>query len=243
MNTCEAGAWPSPGPENTLRQVNLFRWLAGLPAVELDARKSEDAQACALMMEANGDIFHEIPASWACQSPGGIAAAGLSNLATTSAVESIALYMVDDGVENLGHRRWILSNSLGPIGVGSTSAFSCLHVIGGAGAAGAAWTAWPPPGAVPLAALHGVWWAGVDDAGWSIQSDRIDLRQATVAVTVAGAAMPVRQWTLARGYGSGFGVGFAPEGWAASAGVTYHVEVTGAREPIVYDVEVVACGD
>ncbi|MCA9513691.1 MAG: CAP domain-containing protein [Myxococcales bacterium] len=242
-STCEAGEWPSPGPENTLRQVNLHRFLAGLPPVELDARKSADAQACALMMDANDDILHEIPTSWDCRSAAGVDAAGLSNLATTPGVASIALYMVDNGVETLGHRRWILSNSLGPIGVGSTNAFSCLHVIGGEGSAGAAWTAWPPPGPVPLAALHGVWWAGVDEAGWSVQSDRIDLRQATVTVTVDGEEMPVSQWTLARGYGSEFGLGFTPVGWHTTEGVTYHVEVSGAREPIAYDVAVVGCGD
>ena len=39
------------------------------------------------------------------------------------------------------------------------------------------------------------------------------------------------------------GLGFTPVGWHTTEGVTYHVEVSGAREPIAYDVAVVGCGD
>jgi len=241
VSGCEAGRFEAPGPDNTLRQVNFYRSLAGLPAVALDADKSEQAQACALLMHANQAIEHEVPSDWTCWSAAGSAAAGLSNLATTPGVASISLYMTDQDVDNLGHRRWLLSNSLGPIGVGSTSEFSCLHVLSGEGDARARWVAWPPAGDVPIQALHVASWADVDLAGWSVQSDYVDLTRGAVTVMRDGASMPVDVWPLAAGYGSTFGLGIRPRGWRTTAGATYDVAVAGLSEPIGWRFTVVDC--
>lgn len=238
---CTAGTYAEPGPSNTLRQVNLYRWLAGLPPVELSADKSADAQACALMMHANDALDHSPPGDWSCWSSAGADAAGLANLATTPSVLGVDLYMADEGVPELGHRRWILSNSLGPIGVGSTSRYSCMHVILGDGRAGARWVAWPPPGEVPLQALHLSQWLDVDRGGWSIQSDFIDLGRGEVTVTRAGESLPVDVWILAQGYGSTFGLGIRPRGWRSAAGETYTVTVDGVSEPISWSFTVVDC--
>ncbi|TNF27588.1 MAG: CAP domain-containing protein [Deltaproteobacteria bacterium] len=241
--TCDPGELYAPGPENTLRLVNLYRWMAGLPPVALDAGKSADAQACAVMMDANDDIEHVPPASWDCRTAAALAAAKLSNLATTRAVAAVDLYMNDVGVPNLGHRRWILSNTLGPIGVGSTRAYSCLHVIGGDGHAGARWTAWPPPGDFPIQAARTLPWARLEAAGWSLQSDTLDLRGAEVKVFRDGQEQPVTVDTgLDTGYGSTFGVRIVPQGWTMQAGRTYSVAVRGLAEDIDYDIHVVDCG-
>jgi uncharacterized protein YkwD len=242
IDMCTAGTWDAPGPENTLRQVNLYRWMAGLEPVTLDAEKSVDAQACAVMMDANEDLAHDPPSNWDCRGTTAVAAAGLSNIATTAGVFATDLYMVDAGVQNLGHRRWILSNSLGPIGVGSTSAYSCLHVIGGRGAGTARWTAWPPPGDFPLQAGRVLSWTTLDRAGWSIQSDQLDLRNAQVTVRVAGEARPISvQTKLGIGYGSTFGIRISPEGWTVEAGEQYDVSVRGIAEDIDYSVNVLDC--
>ena len=108
--------------------------------------------------------------------------------------------MTDQDVDNLGHRRWLLSNSLGPIGVGSTSSFSCLQVLTGSGDARARWVTWPPPGDVPVQALHIAGWMDVDKAGWSIQSDYIDLRGGEVTVTRDGIEVATDVWELDAGY-------------------------------------------
>ena len=68
---------------------------------------------------------------------------------------SVAGYMIDSGNETtFGHRRIILSNRLGPIGLGSTGqgGASCMQNIGGTGNAGKTWVAWPPPGPFPMQA-------------------------------------------------------------------------------------------
>ncbi len=239
--SCDPGTYEAPGPEDALRQVNLYRWLADLPEVGLDPDKSADAQACALMMHANDTIEHVVPESWECWTREGAAAAGLSNLATTSAVQSVDLYMTDNGVPNLGHRRWLLSNSLGPIGVGSTSRYSCLHVLGGEGDARARWVAWPPPGEVPVQALHIEGWLDVDSAGWSLQSDYIDVRRGEVTVMRNGTRLSVSTWVLDAGYGSSFGLGIRPVGWRTAVGETYEVTVTGLAEAITWSFTVVDC--
>ncbi|MFO0749989.1 MAG: CAP domain-containing protein [Myxococcota bacterium] len=239
--SCDAGALLEPGHGHALAQVNLYRFLAGLPPVAEDATKSEAAQACALLMHANNDIQHVVPTSWHCFDQIGASAAGLSNLATTPAVSSIDLYITDEDIPTLGHRRWVLSNSLGPIGIGSTSRFSCLHVIGGDGRANARWTAWPPPGDVPYEALEHGRGESTDAAGWSVQSDAIDLRGANVTVTRDGTELDVQVRELASGYGSTFGLGIDPVGWQTEPGATYHVAVRGLSEDLDWDVHVVSC--
>lgn len=240
--SCDPGEYLSPGPENALAHVNLYRSLAGLPAVDLDPDKSRDAQACALTMHANRSIAHEVPTEWACRSAAATQAARLSNLATTAAIASVDLYMVDEDTETtLGHRRWLLSNSLGPIGIGSTSSYSCMHVISGDGRADARWVAWPPPGQVPVQALRPSTWLDTDRAGWSIQSDVIDFRRAEVTVASDEGPLEVETWPLAEGYGSTFGLAIRPVGWRTEIGVTYQVAVTGLSEAIDYAFTPVDC--
>ena len=228
------------GRANALRQVNLFRFLAGLPAVTEDATKDVNAQACALMQDANKMLSHTPPTTWTCYTSAGATAAGQSNIATTRGVRAVGLYMNDRGNETtIGHRRWLLSNSLGPVGLGSTSGYSCLMTIGGTGKAGKAFAAWPPPGDVPFPAITIE--GSVDSVGWSIQSDTINLAAAQVAVTDAGASLPVTVMQLPANYGSKYALSFVPMGWSSAAGHTYTVSVTGTSTPITYAVNVIAC--
>ncbi len=241
VRTCDPGDLEGEGRLNTLLRVNLYRELAGLGPVELSDDKSAAAQACSLLMEANRDIEHEVPPNWSCYSELGAEAAMLSNLATTAAVEAVDLYMVDTGVPTLGHRRWILSNSLGPIGVGSASGFSCLHVIGGNGRSTARYTAWPPAGEVPLGLFRPLSWLDLDEAGWSVQSDRVDPSRGEIRVTRDGAPVEVETWPLASGYGSEYGVGIRPKGWRTEANRTYRIVIDGPFETIDHSFTPVDC--
>jgi uncharacterized protein YkwD len=243
VNGCDKGTLGAEGHDNVLKLVNLYRWIADLPAVTEDGARSDQAQACALIMDANDKLDHGPPMNATCWSADGASAAGKSNIAGTAGVLGVDLYMVDPGNDTtIGHRRWILSNSLGPIGVGSTDTYSCLYVIGGSGDAGAAWTAWPPPGLVPLQALHvpTVPWAHVDQTGWTVQSDSIDVTGAQVTVTENGVDKPVAVNPLGDNYGSSHAVRFVPQGWTVEPGKTYDVALSTGG--IQYSVTVVDCG-
>lgn len=240
---CNAGDVSEDGRDHALAMVNLYRGLAGLGAVGLDAGYNDAAQSCALMMHANNALNHFPPSSWKCFSDLGAGAAGKSNIATTPGVQAVDLYMIDPGAGNastIGHRRWILSNSLGPIGLGSTSEFSCMWVIGGVGNAAKEFTPWPPAGEVPIQAWN-VTFESLDSTGWTIQSDTISFAGAKVTVNDGGQDMPVTTAELLPNYGSAHAVRFTPKGWKAQAGHTYAISVQGSSKPVSYSVSVVDC--
>jgi hypothetical protein len=239
--SCSAGDVSAAGRANALKLVNLYRYIVGLPAVTNSASMDQQAQACALMMHANGALSHTPPTSWKCYTSVGAGSAGKSNIATTPGVKAVDLYMADPGNSTtIGHRRWILSNSLGPIGLGTTSSYSCMQVIGGSGKAGKQWVAFPPGGEVPFQMFKASY-ASLDSTGWTIQSDSINLSAAQVTVTDGGVSKPVTVTQLKGGYGSSYAIRFNPQGWSTEAGHTYKVSVSGTSQPIAYDVKVVSC--
>ena len=240
--SCNAGDLSANARANALRVVNLYRFLAGLPAVTTDPAFDAGDQACALMMRANNDLSHTPPSTWTCFTQQGADAAGSSNISGGQAVSSVDSYMIDDGNETtLGHRRWVLSNSLGPIGIGGTDKASCMHTLNGTGKAGKAWMSWPAPGTIPLQALNASRGRSVDITGWSIQSEKIDLSKAVVTVTMDGAMQPVTVTQLLANYGTKYAIDFIPQGWKTQAGKTYSVAVSGVTPAITYDVQIVDC--
>lgn len=239
--TCNAGDISSNGRANALKLVNLYRWIADLPAVTTDSTLDAKAQECALMMTANGQLNHSPPGSWDCYTSDGAQAAGSSNLAGTSGVSAVDLYMADPGnPTTIGHRRWILSNSFGPTGLGSTNSYSCMWAFGSSNA-GKSWTAWPSPGVFPFQAVTASW-TGIDSTGWTLQSDSINLNNAQVTITMDGTTnRPVNITQLGSGYGSTYAISMIPQGWTTQAGHVYTVTVTGVTPEITYDVEVTDC--
>jgi hypothetical protein len=235
--TCTAGEVSADGHDSALLLMNLYRWLARLPEVTDEASRNADAQACALMQHANGMLSHTPPPTWACYTASGANGAGTANIAAGPGVIAMDMYMSDFGnPTTIGHRRWILANSTGPVGLGSTNSYSCLVILTGTGNAGEPWMAWPPPGPFPAEAA-----AMVAMTGWTIQSDSIDVGAGTATITVAGVVQPVTQVVLAGGYGSAYAINLIPMGWSAQPGTTYHVEVTGITPTIAYDVDIVDC--
>jgi hypothetical protein len=243
---CTAGTLSDAGKDNALKLINLYRFLTDLPPVTRDPAKDQSSQECALMMDANNQLSHSPPTGWACYSMNGATAAGRANICTSRAVRCIDLYMSDFGNETtIGHRRWFLSNQLGPVGIGGTTGGSCHHVIGGSGTATKPWLAYPPPGPVPLEAIHIPGLPSVDSTGWTVQSygNTFNLTGATVTVTEGGQSRPVTVTRLGDNYGSRYALRFNPMGWRTEAGRTYQVTVSapGLSSPISYAVEVVAC--
>ncbi len=241
--SCNAGDISATGRGNALKIVNLYRFLAGMPEVQTDPTRNSAAQQCALMMEANNSITHTPPTSWKCYSQTGAQAAGKSNIATVAGVYAVDMYMIDPGnATTLGHRRWLLSNSLGPIGLGSTSGYSCMWVLSGSGKAGEPWVAWPPPGVFPYEA-NALGWSSMDKTGWSFQSDSINLTGAKVTIRAGGQTLPIKVTQLASNYGSKYALSMIPQGWTMEAGQVYDVTVATSTQTINYQVDVVDCGD
>jgi hypothetical protein len=239
--SCDPGDIPQAARDNALRVANLYRWLADLPPITTDDTRNAKAQACALMMTANDQLSHTPPANWTCYGGDGAEAAGSSNIASTPAVFAVDLYMVDPGnPTTLGHRRWLLSNTIGPTGIGSTDTYSCMWTLGGSGAANADWIAWPPPGPFPYEASQ-LPWTSMDETGWSIQSDTRDFSAATVEITANDEARPVTITVLGAGYGSNSAISMIPQGWTMTIGESYHVRIDGAGATIEYDVDIVEC--
>jgi len=94
---CMQGDVSSTGRENALKLVNLYRWLAGLPAVSHSASNNNYAQACSLLMDANNSLSHNPPSSWICYTADGATGAGSSNISTAPGVQGVDRYMVDPG--------------------------------------------------------------------------------------------------------------------------------------------------
>ena len=241
---CDPGDMAPSARMAAMKSLNVYRWLADLPAITNDPAKDKEAQACALLQRANNSLSHMPPMDWKCYMDVGAKAAGRCNISSGPAVGSVDGYMLDPGNETtIGHRRWILSNSIGPTGIGGTDQHSCLMTTGNM-KVGKAWQAWPGPGIIPIQAMQsgfGQWVQSIDSTGWTVQSDTVNLSSAMVTVTSDGMPQPVTVTQLQSGYGSRYAFRFNPMGWKTAAGKTYTVEVTGAPMPIKYDVQVVDC--
>jgi hypothetical protein len=187
-------------------------------------------------------LSHMPSSSWECYTAEAGDTAGSSSLSPGGSVSSVDGYMIDPGnPTTIGHRRWILSSMLASVGFGSTGTFSCQYQPPQRPAPGAkAWVAWPPPGQVPFQAFRGGF-SNLDQTGWSLQSDTINLASAQVTVSSGGMDLAVSVTQLGGGYGSLYALRFNPMGWSTAAGKTYHVTVSGTSMPIEYDVEVVDC--
>lgn len=239
--SCNAGDISADGRANALKLINLYRWLAELPAVTDDPAMNMQAQACALLQRANNMLNHTPPMTWTCYESVGATASNRCNISTGPGVSSVDGYIIDPGNPmTIGHRRWILSNSFGPTGLGSTDRHSCMMTFGKM-KVNKAWQAWPAPGAIPIQSMSNRFNQKLDQSGWTIQSDTINLASAMVTVTESGAPQPVTITQLGGGYGSRFAIRFNPMGWSSTAGKTYKVDVTGTAMPISYEVQFVDC--
>lgn len=205
--SCAAGETAADYKAATLRRINWFRAMAGVPAsVQLDATFNAKAQQAALMMAANNQLSHSPPPSWACYSATGAEAAAKSNLALGRAgPDSIAEgYMRDSGANNaaVGHRRWLLYPQTQFMGVGDAD---------GSVKANALWVfdanisaprpavrdefvAWPPAGYLPHATLY---------PRWSFSYPQADFSAASVAMTQDGVAMATRLEPQSNSNGAG----------------------------------------
>jgi MYXO-CTERM domain-containing protein len=251
VTTCDPGDLLPPGRPNSLKLVNLYRFLTGMPEVTEDPTFDTDAQDCAIIQAANG-LSHTPATTDTCYNATGAAASNRSSISSGQSVGSIDLYMDDSDNAtglNYGHRTWILANSLGPVGFGSvgtggrTKTASCFYQVGGMGNAKVPYVGWPPGGPVPLQAFTAT---ALDKSGWSLQSDSINLNMATATVMDGTTNQPVNVTADLPSYGAKYAMGIVPNGWTSQAGHNYTVTISGATTgnmatPIAYTVQVVDC--
>lgn len=209
-DTCDAGTESAASREATLQAVNAFRSVAGVPPVALDAAMNDKALAAALMMRAGNDVqparglSHAPDPSWPCFTPAGAEGAGTSNLALgSSGADAIRLYVDDERVDSLGHRRWILDPGLTVVGTGSTGSTNALTVIGGPRQSVPAGrqVAWPPAGAIAASWLPETWSISIGGTG-----DAVNLVNPAVTMALNGAPVDVPAGSV-RDLGGGFGTG------------------------------------
>lgn len=150
---CRPGALAAAYRSALVKRINYFRAMAGLPGnlVENEGA-SVEAQAAALLMEANLQLNHNPPSTWKCYSTLGASGASKSNLclgcASSPPLWMVDGFMIDPGENNkeVGHRRWLLYSRLAQVGVGETAEAGAIHVSAGFSST------------VPPSALNGIAW-------------------------------------------------------------------------------------
>ena len=210
----QAGVWGTTSvayKEAVSTRINWVRSMAGVPPmITLDPVLNDKDQQAAMMMSANNQINHTPPASWINYTAEGAAAAGQSNLCIGYTLlydpGCVLGYIQDNGGSNssVGHRRWILypqtqvmgTGDVSPSGVTLRSANASWvidsHYSDPRPATRNVFVAWPPPGFVPFDVVF---------PRWSISYPNADFSSATVTMTKAGAAIPVRLEIAAAGFG------------------------------------------
>lgn len=237
---CDPGVVPADALANALVRTNLYRWLAGASPVVLDDERFETQQACAVIQAAQGYLDHHPTESSPCYSSLGAAGAGSSNLAGgASLAGSIDLYVGDNGVPSLGHRRWLLNPTATTTQFGHKSGWSCMYSFSMDGGASPSFVAWPPPGYVPESAARGVF--SFSSATLRPTSDTV------VEVAVDDGAFETVAFTnLSWGYGWGETLSFSPPGdlwqvWSAGTTVRVRIRNTAAGD-VSWTTHFVNCG-
>lgn len=235
---CDPGILHPDVITDALRRTTLFRWLVGLPAVTSLPNMLPVTQACATTLAAsNRGLSHSLDASYTCFTPEAAQGAGSSNLAfgIGSPADSVDLYVGDNGVRSLGHRRWVLNPGMGATAFGQRGSYSCMYAFDGSSGANPQFVAYPAPGFFPRAALIGYWSFGSNSMGFSDQT--------TVTIkTAAGVDVPVNDV-----YVPGGGYGIQVIAWQvpnAQVDVDYDVTIanlSGATPSVTYRTRLVNC--
>ena len=207
LQECRAGEPSAQSQDAVLSAVNYMRSLAALPEVTLNPDLSRKSQQAALIMAANDIISHDLARSLRCWTEAGYAGAkngnlalgfgyGPGSLASTTGPRAVVNYMDDPGQGNglVGHRRWLLYQSLAEIGNGDTDTSNSIYVLGDRRRNPARiWVPWPTSGYFPRELEPG--------GRWSISHPRADFRRAKVTVTTPQGKIEVRAYPVAAGFG------------------------------------------
>ncbi len=150
-------------------------------------------------------------------------AAGNSNLALGAhSASAISLYMSDNGVSSVGHRRWILYSRASVFGHGSAMKSDALQVFNTAtGPVNTANIPYPVAGFFP---------APLVPVQWSFSKSGADFSSATVQMTGPSGAVSLTQASVQNGYGDNTIV-WTPAGIITNStyDITYNVQVNNVK--------------
>lgn len=205
-----AGALSDEQIDSAFDTLNVLRALAGLPEAAEDAELSGIAQHGAVLSAAQGEITH------APDQPGdmpddfyalGAAAAARCNLALFNwheprlAARAMVFFMQDDTAGNLadlGHRRWMLSPTMGKAGLGLAldepgRSYIALYVTDDSASFDYDSIAWPCAGAFPAELMNA-------ETPWSISlnPEKYDLAASKPRVTLIEETSGAR-WEMESG--------------------------------------------
>lgn len=238
-STCDPGALPPATRAAAVRLTNTYRWLAGLAPVRDEATQTAAAQACAVLVERNGQLDHTPPMTWTCWSQLGYQGTSSSNITGLRGFRMTVPAAINGWIDDsrdlsntLGHRRWMLFPPLSAVGYGQSAGYACLHILGATSNPRArSYVAWPNAGATPMGAMTRI---------WSLSSATLGVGAGTrVEVTRDGAPLSVTAQMRAGNYGDPTVSWAMPE---ITAGSRYAVRLTGlAGADVRYEVRPAAC--
>ncbi|HWV38427.1 MAG TPA: CAP domain-containing protein [Vulgatibacter sp.] len=236
---CDPGIFSDVAVEDTLRRINMFRELAGLPPVTEDPAQRHQDQACAVVMNANNALSHTPPKSWQCWSEAAYDGANSSNLALGYRTPGNAIdgLMGDGGVPSQGHRRWLLGFYLGKVGLGFAGRATCVGVFDGSNPTDVPWTAYPQPGPAPIDMVTD----SHDPIAWSFHpADGIAGAEVKMQRLPFLDEVAIESWIPNTGFRIPDAIAWQPP--AVRAGESYRITITRpAKETITYDVKLVDC--
>ncbi len=244
---CDSGTLSVGGHTDTLKRINLFRWLAGVGPTTVNTALDAQQQQCANLESwwnfALPDSPHAPPSTVKCYTASGAGGAGMSNIAWGNGpAASIDQFQQDNGnATTMGHRRWIVNPPLSGVGIGYWEGggmygkAECLSVFGNAGTGpNPPFVAVPNQGIVPVQMTT---WT------WTFHSAKGGTANAMIAMTRVsdGMALAVTRMVLSQGYGQP-AISWKPNGWTPVAGESYRVTVSGLTGgDVVYVVKPVTC--
>jgi hypothetical protein len=254
VSTGVAGDTTQTYKDQALLRINVFRRMAGVLPITLDATASAKAQSAALLCAANDQISHSPPTTWKFYSAVAADACAKSLLASVGGSEGIYSLMFDAGGNNaaVGHRLDLLEPQLTSVGLGNAPSLTAANLgyeavyksglLSTIPRYSVPFIAWPY-GYTPSCVVPGRWSLYVAD---DVLVGSLDLSSAQVEVTKDGQALPVRFWALAGGPAIVFTLDGTDEGWSQHVPVStngesllglpvqngdwiYHVKVSGIK--------------
>jgi hypothetical protein len=197
---CDRGTHAKVDREDTIRRIQYYRWLVGVPwNVSLDESYNAVQAAAAAYMQANGELNHRPSSDGKCYSEEAHDGASHSNLAAGAGITSsfsITMYMDDSNTPSLGHRRWVINWGTAAFGLWQTADYGALRTFSVPmynTPVNVSFVAYPPGGPSVLSDAKSYW-----------HFQRPGMNQLpTVTITRAdGVQLPVTVTLNTEGYGS-----------------------------------------